>query len=129
MALTRANITDGPSMDGSKLSIHEDVAVAADAPCEVLGHFGGLLAWNPFVAECEIFCEGGQLATVHIDRINDAEAPITWSAQQRGITSATGQTDPLCAGFRARIKALVSAVAHLYAASTPVPMPVRRSHG
>jgi hypothetical protein len=168
MPLTRANAADVPSMDGPGLSIHEDVAVAADALWEILGDFGGLVAWNPFVAGCETFCEGGQLfrivatadgvriceradvvdgrrrklvytivssdparpfvgrvATILIDRINDINARITWSVQQRGITFAPEQADALCAGFRARIKALVSAAAHLYAASTHARTPAR----
>ena len=168
MPLTRANATDDPSMDVPGLSIHEDVAVAADALWEILGDFGGLVTRNPFVAGCETYCEGGQLfrivetsegvrtweradvldsrrrklvytivssdparpfvgrvATILIDRINDTEARITWSAQQRGITFAPERTDALCTGFRARIKALVSAAAHLYAASTHVRTPAR----
>jgi hypothetical protein len=155
MPLTRANATDSSSMDGPGLSIHEDVAVAADALWAILKDFGGLVAWNPFVAGCETFCEGGQLfrivetsegvriweradvldsrrrrlvytivssdparpfvgrvATILIDRINDTEARITWSAQQKGINFAPEQVDALCAGFRARINALVSAASH-----------------
>jgi hypothetical protein len=49
MPLTRANATDDPWMDVRGLSIHEDVAVAADTLWEILGDFGGLVAWNPFV--------------------------------------------------------------------------------
>ena len=168
MPLTRANATDDPSMDGPGLSMHEDVAVAADALWEILGDFGALVAWNPFVAGCETFCEGGQLfrivetsegvriweradvldsrlrklvytivssdparpfvgrvATILIDRINDTEARVTWSAQQRGITFAPEQANALRAGFRARIRALVSAAAHRYAASTHARTPAR----
>ena len=138
------------------MSIHEDVAVAADALWAILKDFGGLVAWNPFVARCETFCEGGQLfrivetfegvriweradvidsrrrklvytivssdparpfvgrvTTILLDRINDPEARITWSAQQRGINFAPEQAEALCAGFRARINALVSATAHV----------------
>ena len=134
------------------MSIHADVAVTADALWAILEDFGGLVAWNPFVAGCETFCEGGQLfrivetsegvriweradvldsrrrrlvytivssdparpfvgrvATTLIDRINDTEARITWSAQQKRINFAPEQADALCAGFRARINALVSA--------------------
>ena len=172
MPLTRANATDDPSPDGSGLAIHEDVAVAADALWAILGDFGGLLAWNPFVAGCEVFSEGehlfrivetsegvkiceradvldsmqrklvytivssdpvrplvGRVASILIDRINDTEARITWSVQQRGITFAPEQADALRAGFRARIKALALAAAHLYPASNHTPTPARGSHG
>ena len=53
----------------------------------------------------------GRVATILIDRINDAEARITWSLQQKGFNFAPEQADTLGAGIRARIKALASAAA------------------
>jgi hypothetical protein len=64
MPLTRANADGEAPAAGSGLSIHEDVAVSADALWAILRDFGGLVAWNPFVAGCKTFFDGGQMFRV-----------------------------------------------------------------
>lgn len=156
MPLAQANAAAGPSKDAPGLSIQEDVPVAADALWAVLGDFGGLVAWNPFVSGCETYYEGerlfrivetsegiriweradvldsvrrrlvytivssdparpfaGRVTTILIDQLNDTQARITWSAQQRGVDFGPEQADALRAGFHARVNALVSAAMHL----------------